>query len=147
MGADIMHIEIGVHHKKEPYSKLYTTDLANILESKYGLFSRFSEMYRGDISEALADSLADATEQIFTIRGLFGKKPDPYAQGLKTIENLFKEYIDNEWLAGMSNGVPTFDALHGFSRASNRYSNVRRPSFKDTSTLRNNIKVTLVQDE
>ena len=139
-----MHIEIGVHQKKEPYSKLYTTDLANILESKYGLFSNFSTMYRGDIAEALADSLAQATENVFTLKSLFSKKQsDPYAQGLKTIENLFKEYIDNEWLAGMTSGVPTFDALHGFSRASNRYSYVRRPSFKDTSTLRNNIKVTL----
>ena len=143
-----MHIEIGVHQTKEPYSKLYTQDLANILEAKYGLFSQFSEMYRGDIADALADSLAQATENVFTFKSLFSKKQsDPYAQGLKTIENLFKEYIDEEWLTGMANGVPTFDALHGFSRAINRYTYSRRPSFKDTGTLRNNIKVELVDDE
>jgi len=146
-----MHIEIDVIERPEPRSKLTTDDVANILEAKYGLFSNFTEMYTGDIAEILAESISATTENLFkrTFRQIFGgEKPDPYAKGLQEIEDLFKEYLDNEWLTGVVAGVPTKDALRGYHRMlgkAGRYTGVRRPSFVDTATLRNSIKAKIVE--
>jgi type II secretory pathway component PulF len=134
-----MILHLGVNEVPEPESKINTFELANILEAKYTLFSKFGEMNEQMMADALAESLNNALEDI-----LMGSPVvNPFADGEQAIEQRFRQFISKEELAGVVAGVPTQSALMGYSRRKKKShaKNKRRPSFVDTGTLQNSIKV------
>lgn len=108
-----------------------TADVAAILEAKYGIMETFFTLHEPEIADDLADSMAGAIENL-----MMGAppQPQPWAGAAEKIQARFKDFIDNEEMAGLA-GVPTKAALKGVThRRKHPYAkgNPRRPSFVDT---------------
>jgi hypothetical protein len=117
-----------------------TGDVAEILESKYGVMQAFADLYQPEIVSALESSVAGALESLqmgapATI--------NPYGSGLSTIEQDFRSMLDRRMLDGLIPGVPTKAAERGINHRLKRpyvKSNPARPSFLDTGTYSANFR-------
>ena len=130
-----MKLHLGVNDVPEFESDMPLIDLAKILEHKYGLFTNFVEMHRDDIEQELVKSLNSQITRIMAGR----KVTDPFRAGLERIEDDFQEYLTNEELSGIVEGVPTAVSLANKSRIPG--AKRRGKSFVDTGTLRTNLRV------
>lgn len=134
---------------EQPYGQAgakTTGDIAEILESKYGLFTAFVDIHQPVIEHELENSLAGAIETMFGQR-----RPDfdrvranAFNSGMAAIEDMFRSAIDMQVYNGRLPGVPTQAALKGvrhswkrpYKRRGGRRSKVQpgtpRASFFDT---------------
>ena len=134
---------------EQPYGQAgakTTGDIAEILESKYGLFTAFVDIHQPVIEHELENSLAGAIETMFGQR-----RPDfdriranAFNSGLGKIEEMFRDAIDRQVYDGRISGVPTQAALNGvrhslkrpYKRTGRRRGRVQpgtpRASFSDT---------------
>ena len=107
---------------EQPYGQAgakTTSDVAEILESKYGLFSAFVDIHQPVIEHELENSLAGALETMFGQR-----RPDfdriragAFNSGMAALEELFRDAIDMQVYNGKLPGVPTQAALNGVRHA------------------------------
>jgi len=136
MGFNVK-FNLGVTVVPEPESNLNSFELANIIENKYELFSKYGEMRLQFIADSLTESLGNALDDI-----LMGSPvKNPYADAEQEIEQNFKDFISKE-----EHGIPrTMAGKMGYSRRFKGRKGPPRPSFIDTGTLQNSIK-TWVED-
>jgi hypothetical protein len=110
-----------------------TGDVAEILESKYGVMDTFAFAHMPDIAKELEGSLAGALE---TMMMGGGASPNPFASAETAITAMFKNFLATGAIEHMGvEGVPTQAALDGVNhRLKHPYakSNPRRESFVDT---------------
>ena len=118
-----------------------TGDVAEWLETKYGVMQAFFNAHEQDIANALEDSVKDTLENL-----LMGAPPDMNAFGAGTsrIEEMFKDFISSQQAEQVGiPGTPTAAALKGVNhRLKHPYakSNPRRPSFRDTGLYQTSFK-------
>jgi hypothetical protein len=110
-----------------------TGDVAQILEAKYRIMELFFEAHKGDIEDALLESLGGDIESV-----LMGKVPgsNSFAAAESRIAELFRNFITLREIEGMGQpGIPTEAAIKGINhRLKHPYAkaNPRRSSFDDT---------------
>ncbi len=116
-----------------------TGEVAEILEQKYGLFTKFVEIHRPVIEYEVSNSLEGAMETILT-----GHMPsDPLATAKSGIEELFKDALTMQSYDYKIPGVPTGAAQRGVRHSFKRsYLSSRgpRPSFVDTGLFRDSFR-------
>jgi len=131
-----MIISLGVIDLPYDDEKGVTTgDVAEILESEYGVMASFVDLHEADILDAVENALVGHMENM-----MLGAPPtdSPLAGAASTIEKEFRNYLDAEemsqvaGIAGHSAGVPTKAALKGVSKRFKRKRGARRPSFIDS---------------
>jgi len=111
--------------------------VAEILEGKYGLFSRFAQLNEQRMANHLADSVNDAIHTLLS----GGVVTDPFLDGCEEINQDFRTFLDEEKMAILGvPGVPTKAALSGRSKRFKRSRGPRRPSFIDSGTLQTSFK-------
>jgi hypothetical protein len=114
---------------------LTTGDVAQILESKYGILAAYARVHGKDIADALAGSMRTALEA--KIMG--APSVDPFGSGTQKIQQGMKDFILTKEVEKVGlPGVPTQAALNGVNhRLKHPYAkkNSRRPSFRDTGTM------------
>jgi hypothetical protein len=129
----------------EPESKITTFALANILEKKYTLYSKFAEMNQQFMADKLTVGMQNALE------GLMKGHPiqDPFATAESFIADRFKEFVGSQELDGIVAGVPTKASLMGYSRrkVKAKKKGLPRPSFIDTGALVERLTVKVQYDE
>lgn len=118
-----------------------TGDIAEILEAKYEVMRKFTEIKEENIVEALAESYSDAIVDV--INGVDPSNLNPAAQAASDIEHMLKQAIALQAFDGVIAGVPTQAALQGRSKRFKSGRNPRgsRPSFIDTGMYQSSIKV------
>jgi hypothetical protein len=108
-----------------------TGDVAEILESKYGIMETFFNIHGEDIGEAAAESLGNSLEAYY-----MGQVVDPWGEMTGAIESKFRRFIGSQEVERVGiEGTPTLAALMGVNhRLKHPYAsgNPRRPSFRDT---------------
>ena len=110
-------------------------DVANILESKYGLFSKFAE----DQHDVIANELALSVQGAITNLLVGGPSVDPFLEACSAIDARFQFFIDTSRVEALGiPGVPTGAALKGVNHRLKKARGARRPSFRDTGILRAN---------
>lgn len=113
---------------------LTTGDLAEILESKYGLYSVFLDANLEKIEAQVADSLADAIDNM--LAGAPAPE-NPFAGAEQEVARDFINFLDTSEIEKIGvRGTPTEAALKGVNRRLKQRKGARRPSFIDTGTLR-----------
>lgn len=131
-----MILHLGVIDVPEPNGNS-TFEVGTILEDKYGLFSRFADHKMESIVEALENSIEGAMETVF----MGGSVGNPFASAEGKIDQMFREFLDNEEMATLGvPGVPTKAALIGKSVRHKRQRGPRRPSFIDSGILQASFK-------
>jgi hypothetical protein len=119
------------HRKQQAaYAKGKTTgDIAEILESKYGIMHYFAAKYMPEIIKAVETAYAGAVKNMMA----GGTVTVPSAQAMSTIERQFKNFLAMKEMDGQT-GVPTAASLRGVShRFKKPYARrASRPSFIDT---------------
>jgi hypothetical protein len=110
---------------------LTTGDVAEFLESKYGVMEAFYRVHGSDVAGAVENSMEGALESL-----LMGRAVDPWSRGMRVIEREFRDFISSREAERVGiPGTPTRAALRGVNhRLAHPYrrSNPRRPSFRDT---------------
>lgn len=141
-----------------------TADVAQILEANYAIMGTFAEMNSEFIGEALSDSVTGAMESLLS----GSVSPDAFASGAAKIEQRFREFLDQEEMAGFRGSVfasaaagayqvggkglgqvPTKAALRGVNhRLKHPYAkaNPRRPSFIDTGLYEASFRAWVAED-
>ena len=124
--------------KKQVTANQTTGDVAKLLEQNYDVMAGFMLLHGQEVADDLADAMAGALEDLMA-----GAPPaalaDPLAPAAEKIGERFREFIDQEELSGLEEGVPTAAALAGVShRFKHPYAqgHPRRPSFVDTGLYR-----------
>lgn len=90
-----------------------TGDVAEILESKYGVMQAFVNLHGNDIAKAIEGSVVGAFES-----AMMGAPPrnDIYGTGTSEIEEMFRRFLSGREMDGLGiAGVPTAAALAGKS--------------------------------
>lgn len=121
-----------------------TGDVAEILESKYGVMQFFWDAHQNEVVDELSDSLQGAFESLL----MRAPQPrDPLASAASKIEELFQRMIDSREMDNKVPGVPTAASLEGVShrfkkKKSKNKQGVRdsRPSFYDTGLYQSSFK-------
>lgn len=114
---------------------LTTGDLAEILESQYGLYSVFLDVNLEKISAQVEESLADAIDNM--LAGAPAPE-NPFAGAEQDVARDFINYLDTSEIEKIGvRGTPTAAALMGVNHRLKLRKGKRRPSFIDTDTLRN----------
>jgi hypothetical protein len=117
----------------QPYRNngLTTADVAEFLESKYGLMEAFYRVHGDIVMGAMAKSLEGSMESL-----LMGKRVNPWGYATQVIQREFREFISSREAERVGiPGTPTKAALRGVNhRLKHPYAsrNARRPSFIDT---------------
>lgn len=126
-----------------PYGKAHgsksTGDVAEILEGKYALFSKFVEMHAPVIEHVIANSLHGTIETAL----MGGPTGSAFATATSEIEELFKDALTMQSYDHRIPGVPTGAAQRGVShRKKHPYAstNPPRPSFIDTGLFQQSFK-------
>lgn len=116
-----------------------TGDVADILESRYGIMEKFFELHTPIIADELAESARGALENL--MMGAPGTI-SLTAEAESAIEADFKRALSLREFDGVISGVPTQAALDGVSHrfASPRGSRGSRPSFIDTGLYQMSFK-------
>lgn len=125
------------------HGNLTTHELAEILESKYALFSQFVDIRFDQIEDAL---VLDFQNQLHAmINGL--PVNAPFAEAGSKLSEAFRQFLDAEEIvkSGVP-GVPTEAALTGKNSRLKSRRGVRRPSFEDTLLLRRSLAVWVETD-
>lgn len=110
-----------------------TGDVADILERKYKIMTKFWQAHGQDYIDALVQGSVQAMEQTIT-----GRRParSDVRTTLSQMQHGFRQFISTREVERVGiKGVPTQAALRGVShRRRHPYarSNPRRPSFRDT---------------
>ena len=111
-----------------------TGDVAEILESKYGIMEFFWDNHKGEIVEALSEGLRGSLETL-----LMGGPAQGSFTGSSEVERLFQHMIDSKEMDFKAPGVPTKASLGGVSnrfkkrrQLSKQQQRTSRPSFYDT---------------
>lgn len=113
---------------------LTTGGLAEILESKYGLYSVFLDANLEKITEDLADSIQDSIDNI--LAGAPAPE-NPYAAAEQQVAADFVAFLDTSEMEKIGvRGTPTAAALAGVNHRLKISKGARRPSFIDTGALR-----------
>lgn len=118
-----------------PPGRVSTGDVAEILEARYGVMEKFTELHGQEIANALAGAMQDQLEAFMMGGPVPGVGAMLLPEGtLGEIEQSFRKMLDNRELDGRIPGVPTGAALRGVShRMQNPYAKRgARPSFIDT---------------
>lgn len=111
-----------------------TGDLAEILESKYGLYSVFLDANLEKIEEQVAESLSDAIDNM--LAGAPAPE-NPLAGAEQAMARDFINFLDTSEIEKIGvRGTPTEAALKGVNHRLKLRKGGRRPSFIDTGTLR-----------
>jgi hypothetical protein len=133
-GRKTLHLGVVVQpyrSKSRKATGLTTGDIAEFLESKYGVMGAFYRAHKKDIAKAMENSTQGALEAL-----IMGRKiVDPYGRGMQEIQTRFKDFINLKEIEGLGiPGVPTHAALMGYSqRRAHPYARgPRRPSFRDS---------------
>ncbi|MBU9690543.1 hypothetical protein KTF23_11895 [Burkholderia multivorans] len=108
-------------------------EVARYLEDEYGVMQVFVDLHMKDISNSVAQAVADAMDD--ELMGL-PVSPDIYQGAMEEIQSAFRNFLDNEEYPAQSDPqVPTQAALDGVNhRLLHPYAskNPPRPSFIDT---------------
>lgn len=117
--------------KSKKASPLTTADVAQFLETKYGLMQRFFDVKSARIAHAGEWSIVASIDAMF-----HGRYIDPFGQMTQSIQTMFNDFISSREaeVVGIP-GTPTKAALRGVNhRLKHPYakSNPRRASFIDT---------------
>lgn len=113
---------------------LTTGDLAEILESKYGLYSVFLDANLEQIEEQVAESLADAIDNM--LAGAPAPE-NPFERAQHEVVRDFINFIDTAEMEKIGvRGTPTEAALKGVNHRLKSGKGARRVSFVDTGALR-----------
>jgi hypothetical protein len=128
---------------EQPYNNggKTTGEVAEILEHRYGVMSKFVEVHEQDIASDLENSLEGVLENV-----LLGAPPpvDPFAGGTSKIEHRFKKFLSSKEMDSLGvAGVPTQASLKGYSKRFKKKQNKARgprPSFIDTGLYQANFK-------
>lgn len=111
-----------------------TGDLADILESKYGLYSVYIEANFDKIADQVAESLGDAMDNILAGAPV---PENPFADAEQEVAAGFVTFLDTSEIEKIGvRGTPTEAALKGVNHRLKMNKGARRPSFIDTGTLR-----------
>lgn len=149
MGFDVkMHLGV----LDEPYSEeggITTGDVAEILESKYGVMQHFANLHEETIAELVEISATEAIEML--MKGAPIKGIQPLQKAFDDIEDVFRTYLNDEEIVDTGQeGVPTAAALAGVRTSLKKRKELkrprkrvreRRPSFVDTGLYRRSFKV------
>lgn len=127
-----MILALGVDDIPYDDGDVTTFEVAGFLEEKYGVMQVFADQNIQFIADKLRDSLQGTLEQV--IAGIGSIDANPFAEGTESIQQRFREYIEQEEIAKSGViGVPTQAALDGKSkRFKGGKAGGRRPSFIDT---------------
>lgn len=106
-----------------------TGDVAEFLESSYGVMRIFAEEYEYRIGQWLADGLAD---QIQDMANGAPRAADPFADGEQQIERAFRQFIASGEIERINPDLPSQAAIEGRSKRRKRSSGPRRVSLVDT---------------
>lgn len=107
-----------------------TGDVAERLESQYGVMGMFVDLHKEDIARSIEQALDGAIDGL-----LMGAPLDAniFGKAESDIKVMFNNYLDQEEMAGLIKGVPTDAALKGINhRFKHPNTGVRRSSFIDT---------------
>lgn len=109
-----------------------TTQVAQILEDKYGVMAAYYSKHQDDVAQAVINSLDGALENLYMGHPI----GDPFAEAGQEIMTGFKLFLATGEIEGMGvDGVPTQAAQDRRSlRHKNKKSSGPRPSFIDTGT-------------
>jgi len=137
VGFDVTTLHLGVIELPHPggdKTGLTTGDLAEILESKYGLYSVFLDANLEKIEEQIAESLRDAIDNVLAGAPL---PENPFADAQQEIVSDFVTFLDTSEIEKIGvRGTPTEAALKGVNHRLKLRKGPRRPSFIDTGALR-----------
>lgn len=110
---------------------LTTGDVAQILETKYGIMAAFYRVHGQEVAADIEKSLGGALEAL-----MMGQSIDPWGRATQSIERRFRDFISSREAERVGiPGAPTLAAIRGVNhRLAHPYarSNPRRPSFRDT---------------
>lgn len=115
-----------------------THDVAEILESKYGVMAAYYRVHGKDVAAAVENSLAGALEAL-----LMGGVVDPWGRGMQAIETSFQNFILSREAERVGiPGTPTKAAMRGVNhRFKHPYARrAARPSFRDTGLYVNSFR-------
>lgn len=131
----VLHIGVlDLPHPGGGKAGLTTGGLAEILESKYGLYSVFLDVNLEKIAGQLADSLGDAIDNVLAGAPV---PENPFASAEQDVAADFVTYLDTSEIEKIGvRGTPTEAALNGVNHRLKINKGARRPSFIDTGTLR-----------
>ena len=137
MGPVLSRLHLGVWDLPHPgggKAELTTGGLADILESKYGLYSVFLDANLEDIAEQMAESLGDAIDNVLAGAPV---PENPFAAAEQQVAADFIDFLDTSEIEKIGvRGTPTEAALKGVNHRLKINKGARRPSFIDTGTLR-----------
>lgn len=127
--------------RKSAASNKTTGDVAEILESEYGVIGHFFEAHKQDIAREFEEAVAGALDNV--LNGLPVAK-DMFAPATDEIGDMMKTFLSSGEAerVGIA-GTPTMAALKGVNhRFKHPYAkaNPRRPSFIDTDQYRASMK-------
>lgn len=125
---------IDLPHPGGGKAELSTGDLADILESKYGLYSVFIDANMEKIEDHIADSLQDSIDNM--LAGAPAPE-NPFAAAQQEVVADFVTFLDTSEMEKIGvRGTPTEAALKGVNHRLKLKKGARRPSFIDTGALR-----------
>ena len=131
----VLHIGVlDLPHPGGGKAELTTGGLAEILESKYGVYSVFLDANLEKIADQLADSLGDAIDNVLAGAPV---PENPFASAEQDVAADFVTFLDTSEIEKIGvRGTPTEAALRGVNHRLKINKGGRRPSFIDTGTLR-----------
>lgn len=132
-----MKLHMGFNETPYEYQPRTAAEVAQFLESRYGIVDVFYTMHEEEILAILAEAQTEALAAIAQgkKRTVILRRPDAVK-----IENLFKRAISNAEFDGHIAGVPTKEATKG-SRRGRRRRVGGRASFLNTGTYRNAFRI------
>ncbi|WP_201471820.1 hypothetical protein [Escherichia coli] len=113
-----------------------TFEVAQELEERYEIFSRFWEMHNAQIRSEVGEIVAYAL-----INHIRYGAPMPGGEQLADTMTAFHTFLDREEMAGLTingNKVPTWSAIHGVNSRLKIKRGERRPSFIDGGLFKDN---------
>ena len=116
-----------------------TGDVAEILETKYGVMQFFWDRHQAEVVSELRNSIEGALETL--IMGGPSLRGSPAAAGGSEVEVMFQRFLDAKEMDGQVTGVPTAASLAGVNhRFKRRKQGSPRPSFVDTGLYQSNFR-------
>jgi hypothetical protein len=131
----------------EKPSAATTGQVAVWLENKYHIWTHFWEIYgapdNSPIQAAMLDSLSKTIRTLMVSRQA-PRNLNPFGTATGQIEFLFKQMLDQKELDRLGYpGIPTLQALKGYSNRFKRRRGPPRPSFIDTGLMQASMKAWL----
>jgi hypothetical protein len=103
--------------RKRGFSRTMTAEkLANILENKYNIVTVFNEVHEEDIKKLIENGFKEVAEHMIATRKT-GETTHQMKNLMKPyttqIERMFRNFLDNEEMNGLVEGVPTAVSVTG----------------------------------